>query len=138
MAKDANFITQSEASEVGLLGGLKVYSQYLDFTQHNLAQNAHAEIFQIPAGAQVLAGQVQILTEDAGGGKINIGVGGTGTELMDSQVISAKTAVKVTAGGVVTTTAADTIDLWAETAAITLAKVRVTLLVLLPGDIAAM
>ena len=64
----------------------------------NLAQNAHAEIFQIPAGAQVIAGQVQILTEDAGGGLINIGVGGTGTELMNSQAISAKTAVKVKLG----------------------------------------
>jgi len=69
---------------------------------------------------------------------INIGVGGTGTELLNSQAISAQTAVKLTAGGVTTTTAADTIDLWAETAAITTAKVRVTMLVLLPGDIASL
>jgi hypothetical protein len=131
-------LTAQVGSEFGVLGGVRVYDRYIDFSQENLAENAHFELFSIPAGAQVLNGTIQILTVDAGGGKINLGVGGTGTELLDSQVLSSQTAAKLTAGGVQATTAADTIDLWAETAAITTAKVRITMQVLCPSDIASM
>ena len=136
MAVDTHITKQAAASEFGA-HLLKVYSRVIDFAENNLAQNAHFEVFEIPAGAQVLGGQVEVLTVDAGGGKVNIGIGSTGTELLDSLVTSSKTASKLTAGGVQTTTAADTIDLWAETAALTTAKVRITMLVLDASDIAS-
>ena len=129
-------ITSQECnSEFSLMQNVRAFCRVIDFSENNLAANDHFAIFTLPAGAQVLGGQIEVLTVDAGGGKVNIGVGGTGHELLDSQVVSAATATKFTAGGVQLTTAEDTIDLSAETAALTTAKVRVTMLVLVPSGI---
>lgn len=134
MAQDTSLTALNGGADSGSLNCLQVFARVIDFATENLASADHFPVFSIPANSQVVAGQLEVLTVDAGGGTISMGVGGTGTGLLNAQAISSATAVKLTAGGVITTTA-DTVDLLANTAAITTAKVRITMLVLVPSPL---
>lgn len=105
---------------------LKVMCREIDIgaVSGGLASGAHFEVFGMPTGAVVVTGSVEVLTVDAGGGTLTLGIGGTGTELRSAVTLSAKTIVGFTNTAPVVLSA-DTIDMAAASATVTTAKVRI-------------
>lgn len=136
MAQNTNYDTQTGAP--ALLQKVQVYQYTVDTStvdgddSKNLAIGAHVEMIQLEAGDLVVSGAVEVVTVDAGGGTIDIGIGGTGTELVAAQALSTAGVFAIDTTDVVI--GADTVDLSTNTAAVTTAVIRVTLAVLKAGD----
>lgn len=118
---------------------LKVYQRYIDFTTDgdgNLADGAWFTIFDTDPGDVVVGGAVDVQTLDGGGATIDIGIGGADT-VLDAGVIASAAVVPVGTGTNALSSAVvgtGPVTLTAKGAAITLAKLTVTLLVLKAGD----
>lgn len=129
MAIDTSLTTQTAGTMVALDNVVQVYQRVIDFSKNNLASGAHFELFTIPANSIILTGWHEVLTADAGGGSYLVGYGGTGHEIINSHAVSATSAEAIDHVGV-SWASADTVDMSATAAAITTAKVRVTLVVM--------
>lgn len=133
MAANTAYTTQTGAP--ALLQKIWSYQYVVDAgasTNHNIATTQHVEMIQLEAGDIVLGGTIEVVTVDAGGGTVDIGVGGTGTELVAAQAVDTAGVFSIDTTDVVV--GADTVDLSVNTAALTTAKLRVTLAVLKAGD----
>lgn len=128
MAKNANITAQASGSMVGLDNTIQVFQRVIDCSKQNLASGDHFELFTIPAASIVLTGWSEILTADSGGGAFTVGIGGTGHEIVNSTNVNATASAAIDHVAVSFATA-DTIDLAAATAALTTAKIRITLVV---------
>lgn len=133
MAKDTALT--AEAGAPALDPRVVTMQREIDFSVTNLASGNHFELFDLPAGSQVLAAQLQVTTVDAGGGTLALGKA-TGTELLTAQATSAK-ALFAGTNTVGVMFSGDTVDISAGTAAVTTAVVIVTIVVLLGGDFTA-
>lgn len=128
MAVDTHITAQSAGSMIALDNVIQVYQRTVDFSKQNLASGAWFEAFTVPANSIVLTGWMEVLTVDAGGGTVNLGIGGTGTELISTLAVNVTSAAVISSTAVSVATA-DTLDLSAASAALTTAKVRITLVV---------
>jgi len=136
MAVDDTVTAQSGAAALGQK--VQVYQKTVNFATvanggtGNLAQDAWYEIFDTEAGDVVLSSAIVVETVDAGGGTLQVGLGG-GLTLQQATALSAAATIASTVAGSIKVDAGP-ITLCAKTAAITTAKVHVTCVVLKAGD----
>lgn len=133
MAVDTSYTAKSGAP--ALLQKVQVYQAQLDFTSTgdgNLAADAWWELFDTEVGDVVLASVIKVETVDAGGGTLQVGLGG-GLTIQQATAISSAATI---ASNVTTPIEVDAgpITLCAKTAAVTTAKVTVTVVVLKAAD----
>ena len=104
-----------------------------------LLTTQHLELFTMEPGDVVINGAVRILTVDAGGATIDLGIGGTGDTLASALVTSALATLPLdgTAATGLAFNAADTVDLSVNTATATTLKCAVSLVVLKGADFAS-
>ena len=88
------------------------------------------EAIDIPGGAIITGGILEVITTDAGGGTVKVQVGST--ELLAATATSAASRTFITETPVITT-APDTVDVEVETAVLTTAVIRITVTYILDG-----
>ena len=136
MAVDTTVKAQAGAPALGQK--VQVYQKTVDFRTvalggtGNLAADAWYEIFTTEVGDVVLASAIVVETVDAGGGTLQVGLGG-GLTLQQATALSAAATIASTVAAPIKVDAGP-ITLCAKTAAITTAKVHVTCVVLKAGD----
>ena len=129
MAVDTAVTKQTGAAALG--GKIEIYQRTINFTTNNLTSGDWFDLFQMPANALVLGGQVEIVTLGTATTDVTIGVE-DGTQLLTGANLDAA-AGTVTAFTNTVGVAFDgtTIDLAVDTATAILGAIKITAIVAL-------
>jgi hypothetical protein len=133
MALNSGWTAIKTAGMASDLNGLKCFEAVVDVTKltgGQLAQNAWIELFYVPAGSGFLFGTFEILTVDAGSGHLHVDSATSSSHVYHS-ADNLNTALYTvmdhywTSKIATADQAAANVYMYAETAAVTTAKVRV-------------
>lgn len=132
MAKNSGWTARTAASDIGVANRLKEYSAVIDVTAltgAKLASGDHIQLFQVPAGTIFAFGMFEVLTVDAGGGALHIDTATSSTHVFhSSSSLAAAICEKMDHTQVtIANQAAAYVYMYAASADVTTAKVRVTM-----------
>lgn len=133
MAVNAGFTVKTDASDITVANGLKKWTTVVDVTAltgGKLVSGDWVKLFYMPAGTKFVSGTFEVLTVDAGGGALHVDSATSSTHVYhSSSSLAAKIFEKMDHSDlVVANQSAAYVYMYAASADVTTAKVRVTML----------